>query len=594
MRCCSHGRRPLAGSRPAAVAGLLAATLACSLATAARAQQTDQGSSGGAVGPSLGQSLGEPLVPGMSGSLLQSGPAQAGGLGSSVSLPLVPGTTMRERIGAALGLQAPSTVSQPAVQFTPALSVQQGWTSNALNIPGRADDSAFTTIVTPSFALSADTARVQGNLTYAPSLFLYEPSRGQNQVAQNLSGHAHTILLPETLFLDVSAFAAQQTITGGFGPNGTVVQNRSNTAQDYSFSLSPYLQHRFGDIGTAEIGGAVMQTAQLVPGGTVIAVQPGLPPTAVPGQNATAIEEHVAFTSGEAFGRWLSSAYVSATQDSGTGVFAGAWRNTAAYEAGYAVSRRLTLLGTIGWDDLHYGGVPPVRIDTALWNVGVQLTPNPDSQIIVRYGRKDGIDAPFLAAVYVPSPRTRITANYSVTLSTDQEQLRSDLVNASTDPLGNPVDASTGQPLLAGNNFLGLLTSVYRLQVASLVGTLLLNRDTFQIGVNHQHESALNVAPGSGGAGLLSLQGTYGSLSWQHDVSEVVKAGLYLQYGVSQSESGAFSQSGTVLIGSAQVSYALSPTLSTSLQYSHTQSSFRSPLPGYSVDYVLAGVRKTF
>lgn len=571
---------------------LLLTAFACTLATAARAQEADQG--GGAVGASLGEGSGQPLVPGTGGSLLQSGPAQPGGLGGSSgnTLPALPGQTLGERVNTALGLQAAGQPGQPAVQFTPAIGLQQGWTSNALNTPGVAAQSAFFTLINPSIGVSANTQRLQGGITYAPSIIQYEPNDGQNAVAQNLAGQAHAILIPDTLFVDLSAFASQQTLTGGFGPSTTVLPNSNNTAQDYGFSLSPYLQHRFGGVGVGEVGVALSSTGQLVPGGTVAAPQPGLPAVAIGNQIMTSTQEHVAFKSGDDFGRWLSDAYASATQFGGTGVFVGAYDNTASYEAGYAITRNIVALATIGWDDLYYGGIPPIRINEPLWNVGVQLFPNPDSNIVIRYGRKDGITAAFVNGTYMPTARLRFTANYSVTLSTDQQQLGSDLLNATSDPFGNPVNVQTGQPLLQNNNFLGLLAGVYKLENASLIGSLLYDRDTFQAGFNQQRETPLNTIPG--GVLLGAMTGTFGTLSWSHQMSVAVTTTLSAEYGVNQSAYEGTSFDSTTFVGSAMITYAISPTFHVSLQYTHMDSRYANAVPGFASDTVLAGVNKSF
>ena len=582
-------------SQSAAGALLLAAALCGGLARSAWAQMGDVG--GGASGGGNLPAAGEPAP--SAGSLLQGGPPQPdgfSGFGGSGDLSAVPGQSMRDRINSALGLQqTPSNASQPAWQFVPAVSLQQGWTSNAQGIPGAAvaGQPAYITIVNPSLAVTFDSVRLQGGVAYAPTLTVYEPNRGETSIAQNLSGHAHATLLPDLLFVDLSGVAMQQTITGSLGPTGTLVPSNSNTAQDYSFSLTPYLLHQFGTFGTGELGGSIGETAQLVNSGTFAAVQPGLPPTAIASQHATSTEEHIAFTSGSGFGRWLSQAYISASQESGTGVLDGAFHNTLSYEAGYAITRRAIALATIGWDDLHYAGVPPVNVNSPLWNVGVQFLPNPDSTITLRYGRKDGIDAPFVSAVYTPTARTRLTANYSVTISTDQQQLGNDLAAATLDNTGAQVNANTGQPLLASNNFLGLMTSVYRLEQASITGSLLLDRDTLLLGINHSREKSLNIV-GSSNTQLPDVTGTSGQFSWSHDMSLAVKTTVFLQYGVTESSFGATRQSSDVFVGGAQVAYLLSNTLSATLQYSHTYSTFRSPIPLFSSDFVLAGVRKTF
>jgi len=584
--------RPAASPRrhlPAVAAILLATALCGGLARSAAAQTTGTGGGSDLAGTAATDSTA--LAP-SSGSLLQGGPPQAGGLGGGNNLSNTNGESMRDRIDSALGLGPPSTVEQPAVQFVPAITLLQGWTSNANSVPGASGNAAFTTQIAPSISVNADTRRVQGSFTYAPNFIIYEPSRGENTAAQNLSLHAHTTIVPDAFFVDLSGFAARQTISGGYGPSGTVVQNQSNTSQNYSFSLAPYWLRHAGDIGTVEIGGSVAETAQLVPGGTIVAPAPGLPPTSVQSYSATPTGEHIAFASGEYFGRWLSNAYLTGMQGNGNGVMSGAYRYEALYEAGYAITRRITALASIGWDDIYYGGFPPVRVNSALWNIGAQMTPNPDSQITVRYGRKDGIDAPYVAAVYQLSPRTRITANYSVTLSTDLEQLNNDLLYATTDSFGNPINSFNGQPLLAANNFLGIFTNVYKLTTGSVTGTLLLNRDTFQIGFNHQSQISLNVAE----PGLVAYDstGNYGTLSWQHDLSEVVKAQASVQYGSLEQQTGGISQTATVFAGGAQVSYAISDKLSATLQYSYTSNVYRGPFPGYNVNLILAGLHKTF
>ncbi len=565
-------------------AGLAAATLG--LLPAARAQDA---SGGGGDMPTAGSAAAG------GSSLIDSGPPQPGGLGGSNSSSggagasaLQPGASLRDHIAAALGLQAPGGAGGPAIQFTPSLGVQQSWTDNALNSPPPTR-SAFITAVNPGISISADTERLVGNLSYTPSLIYYEPNVGQNQIAQHLNGNLHATLVPETLFLDLNAFAGQQTLQGGFGPPGTVVLNQSQAVQDYGFTATPYLMHRFGDWGVGELGGTVSQTMQQVPGGIAVTTLPGLPPTIVSNQNMTSTEEHLAFVSGEGFGRWLSNARLSASQFGGTGVLGGGYDNVASYEAGYGITRNFTALATIGWETLHYGGVPPINIDDAIWNVGVQWTPNPDSTITVRYGSSQGITSAFVDASYMPTARTRFTANYSVLLSTDQQQIAGATIN---NPLNNISSPQVGTPLLASSNFLGLLNGVYKIETATATASLLLDRDTFQITLNRLKQTPLNVAV-AGEAAYASL-GTYGTVSWQHDLSQAVNVQTFAQYGVLNSSGGGFNQNTTVLVVSATLTYAISPTLNAQVLLSRTDSGLPPPYPGVTADLVTLGLTKTF
>jgi uncharacterized protein (PEP-CTERM system associated) len=517
---------------------------------------------------------------GLGSSLLQSGPPQAGGTRVG---------DLRDQIAASLGLNQTGDAGAPPIQFTPALQITQEVSSNSPPAAGL-KQTAWITLIQPSLTVSAASERVQGTLVYAPSVQIYETQANQDQVAQNLNGNAHISLLPDRLFLDLNAFAAQQAAAGATGPTNSTVLNRTNSVQTYSFSATPYLRQRLGSFGTVELGGSIGESVQNGQSVTV-ATLPGLPPTVIGSQDDTSTEEHLAFTSGEDFGRTLVNSFVSATQSTGTGVLGGAHRNTASFEGGYAVTREITVLGTIGYDDILYSSAPPVRIDSALWNVGVLLVPNPDSQITLRYGRKDGVDAPFAAASYALTARTRLFANYSQQISTDQEQLSTSLANATVDTLGNAVDPSTGAPLLAASNFFGVQSAVLKFETATVGATLLLDRDSFVLSVNHSRQTPQGLAVGNN---AFSSVGTYGSLQWQHDLREDLTASFALEYGVLDMSTAALSQSSTLFTGTATLAYLITPSLSANLSYSHTDTSYRRPFPDQTGELIAVALRKTF
>jgi uncharacterized protein (PEP-CTERM system associated) len=562
--------------------GLLAATC-CLTAVAAHAQEAETPAAAPAATPAL--------IPPPSGSLLNTMPAQPGGFAGYGGSGLVPGTSLRDQIAQALGLQEPGAAGAPGFVFTPGLLLQQEWISNATNTAG--GNSSFITRITPSIAVSANTSRIVGNFIYAPTAILYEGVSGQNQVAQNLSGNAHITLLPDEVFLDLKAFGTEQSIFGGVGPAGTTQLSRNNAAQTYSASANPYLMHRFDTFGTAEIGGLVGITSQSALSNTPQTVVAGQPVPFTGDQHSLETQEYAAFASGDDFGRWVSNAYARFTQYTGTGVLDGAFQNTVAYEGGYAVTRQLTLLATVGWEDLHYNSIPPVNVNDGLWNVGFRYTPNPDSSILFRYGRQDGLTGPFVQATYAPGARSRLFANYSETLSTDQQQLAQGLASATFDPLGNPTDTTTGAPLLLANNFFGIQTSVYKLEQASFGGTLMLDRDTFLLSVNQQRRKPIGSAPG--GPPPFEDDGTYGAVHWQHDLNEALTLGAYLQYGQLTTTTTTLRQTSDVLVGTATFTWLITTTLSAQALYSHTADLYvSSGAPGLSSNLVMVSMRKTF
>lgn len=569
---------------------LLATTGGCCLAVAlsvpARAQMPDLsgGDSGIATGGSSDSGSG-------GGYQVPATPPQPGGIDAGpTTLPTQSGQSLRDRLSSALGVPFASSPTTPALQFTPGIGVQQGWTSNVFATPGNTAVSAFFTNITPSIAVAADTSRVQLSANYAPNFIIYEPSRNQDTIAQNLSGQAHVTLVPDEFYVDASAFASPQSIAGGYGPPGTVVPNQATTAQSYAFSISPYYAHQFGGTGTITTGVSLSEAAQLLSSNSPAAFQ-GY------NQTSTSTMEFLRLASGEDFGRVLSTVNASGEQSTGTGVLANAYQYTASYQAGYAITHALVALATIGWENLHYSGFPPVNINGPLWNVGAQYTPTPTTSITVRYGRTDGINAAYVNASIAPTARTLITANYSVTLSTDVQQLQSFLPSATTDAAGNLVNAQTGLPLLQNANFMGINDGVYQLQSAVVTASLMLDRDTFQVTFNHQRQIPISSANVS--TGLLAQTGTFGSVSWQHDLSRDVQTSLFVQYGTYSAYSGT-GQSSPSFVGSATVSYALSSTLHAMLQYSYTSESYGFTPTGAITSVpavtsvVLVGLQKTF
>ena len=525
------------------------------------------------------------LVQGGALALLLAVPTQAQEIGS-----------LHEQIAAALA--GPSTA--PPWLIVPAITVRQEWTDNASQTTGSAKPQAsFITVLVPSLAISGATSRVTANVYYAPSLSHYSSVSGQDRVSQNLNATVKLSLIPDQLFLDLRGFAAQQSLGGATAPAGTVALSRQNEVQTYSFSASPYLNHRFGGWGTAQVGVAVSQTSQ----GALAGSQGNSPfvngqSNGLASQDVNTRQEFASFASGENFGRLLSNVNLSASQSSGTGALQGAHRNTASYQAGYAITHGIVALASVGWEDIAYAGVDPLRIDDATWSVGGRLSPRPDSTVTLLYGHQNGVTAASLDASYALTPRTHLYASYLDGVSTDTEQLQNALTNAQLDPLGNPVNAQTGAPVLLTDNFFGVTGTVYRVRNLSVTASWLLDRDAVQATVRHQEQTPIGAAAGIGqvaaGGAAVASQGSYGSLAWEHEVNAALRSNVFFQYGkLSQSFGGGHVDT-DLLVGSAALTYQLSETLSGSLEYSYTSNSYAAQVAGTAANLVVLGVRKSF
>ena len=179
---------------------------------------------------------------------------------------------LRNQLQLVNGLSAPAGGGWTIL---PRIDLQEMLTDNALqvNSPRQADVATF---ITPGISIAGDMPRLQVTFDYAPTVALYARTSGLNALTQQMNGLATVTLVPELAFVDVRAVSGVTSQYGGLGGIGTLGSpagaaataqaaipslagnaeglNRDNEVQTTSFSVSPYLLHRFGDWGTGKLG----------------------------------------------------------------------------------------------------------------------------------------------------------------------------------------------------------------------------------------------------------------------------------------------------------------------------------------------------
>ena len=538
---------------------------------------------GRGVGLALGTLLGIG-VQGSLGAVLAQGVAPA--VGTNVQLGDLRRTFQRAYEG------------QPAIgtrswTVTPSIDLQQTFTDNARGL-GTSDRSGseLITTLTPGIVIQGDTARLRGTLGYAPQLSAYANSPRQNGIAQNLFANGRATIFENLLFLNATAYAAEQSRNGGLGTTANNNVSRNDRVQTTSFSIGPLLQYRFGDIGMAEAGYTYSHLTQT--GRTVAQDTPFAP--ALSNRPTTTKAAHVGFTSGQEFGRLNFGVLARRINYDGTGVLKNAHRNSEVVDLGYAVSRTVTLVGEIGHEDIRYGGITPVRINGLLWSVGVRWNPDPDTRITVRYGRRDGGNSVSFDGITAPTARTRLAGRYSEGVSTGAEDLQNAIAGADLDAFGAPVDRATGTPLVLANNFGGAQGGVSRVRRASLSATLLQEIDVFSLSLQRDERRLLsaNTPAAAGTAGAASATTSLNAiLAWQRELAPGLRGNAAVSYGV-RSAGGGFALTQETLTFSTGVTYAFSETLSARSTYSYTSSSSNRAGFSYAMNLVTIGVHKSF
>ena len=465
------------------------------------------------------------------------------------------------------------------------LGVDGAYSDGVQNLSGTTSPNIYTT-VTPSIGIQGESQRLSGSLFYAPQLQQYLTPASERSISQNLNASGHLTILPELAFIDLRAASGVQSRSGGLGPNGTTVLSPQDQMQTTSLSVAPHLQYRFDTFGQAQLGYTVNKT--VISGTQPAVVSPFVTPQA--NQNLISSTPYFNFNTGEDWGRINGSLAVKHTQNDGQGVLAHSFQNTETVSGAYALSRLWALTGSIGHENIFYGGLQPYRVNDITWSGGTQVTPDPDSTLSVSYGSKNGHPSLSMNAQTKLSSRIRFSAQYGESLGTQAEDLQDSLATSGIDSGGTSVSQTTGEPIGLGSNFNGAQGGLQRSKRASATLSWLLDREAISFTISQYQQSLVsNTVAG----GPNSTSGINGSIAWQHDFSEALQGNVFLQYG-QRSAAGATNASQDTMTAYFSMSYALSETLSSHMTYSYTK--LTSPLPTQSVgqNLFLIGLLKAF
>jgi uncharacterized protein (PEP-CTERM system associated) len=378
----------------------------------------------------------------------------------------------------------------------------------------------------------------------------------------------------------VSAAAPSTFATSG------LAFGKQNRSQALSFSVTPYAEHRFGTTGTGKLGLTLAQSSISNPG-----AGDAIPGTVTSGtQHSLTGELTAQFQTGEDFGRIRDFVLLDARRSEGNGVESGAHSELATNWLGYAVNRAVIPFAELGAEDIFYNTIQHTHIQDAVWELGLVLTPNPDSQLSIGYGHRQGVDGFEARGYYAVSARTRLTFQYTTGLSTDLQQIESQLGLADFDARGNPVNALTGAPLFLGSGVLSVQNALYQTRSLSITASTTLTRDEIALSLQHQSETVVGTAVA--GAGV-SQSGTTASATWTHAVSERTRVGLSGSYTLTSFQTSP-SRNESMVGGSAGITYLLSETLSSVARYTIYERASNYPGRSFAENIVLVGVTKRF
>jgi len=135
-------------------------------------------------------------------------------------------------------------------RFEPNVSASATYTDNANSSATNPQDALILT-VTPGFSLRSEgSRRVQASLQYGLTAVSRFGEDNSNDLYHRLSAVGNAELVEDFLFIDGSANISQELISL-LGPTADAETNDSNRSTVGTYSISPYIQQRFGTFANA-------------------------------------------------------------------------------------------------------------------------------------------------------------------------------------------------------------------------------------------------------------------------------------------------------------------------------------------------------
>ncbi len=472
---------------------------------------------------------------------------------------------------------------------TPRLRLGQVFTDNATLAPRGQEQWDLFSQINPGLSVHGSGARVAADIDYQMQNFVSVRNRDRDSSWNRLKAKGTAELARQWLYLDATGGITQQAISPQERVALSNFYSAGNTANVYTYSLSPYLRHNFGGYvsallrytyGEATYSGQAAASTQL--------------------QRINA-----SLGSGIRFGRmsWgLSYFKEKQKRQSASNLEL----ENAAANVRYPLTSTLNLLAQGGYENNHYVTTRTAVVNGTYWGVGLGWTPNrhfsasalKGSQFETASVRIAPTSRTSLKATYrkrevglnpgrvwsgafgLNTRRTSWTARYSEDTTTVQQLALQQgyLVFHAIDPqTGQPIVDVTGTPVfvLQPIQFLGLTNDVLVRKVASGAVGFKTARTGIRFGVFDERREYQSSGENQ------RTQGINGSWSWRF----ATRTTSLLMTGWQKTDSSTFGDS-RLWYAQETISRRIAPRLTGDVSYRHTSQYGRVRGGGYDANQI--------
>lgn len=356
--------------------------------------------------------------------------------------------------------------------ITPSAGVSEEFTDNSgLSSDNEDRNSDFTTTLSPGLSINGAGGRSSLNLNYNFNQTYYHRKTQADENSNRLSAVGQVELWKRVAFVDFQGSISQVLEDSTAVTSNSISGQNINRTEARSFSVSPLFRHHFGQWVETESRVRLNNTSTQSDNIENTFTQTGT----------------LNITSGRRFALFPWSVVVLDEKTTNNGGEPSERQRRADASLSYVLSRKLTLTGTLGWEDVEDEGLDE-QPSGLTWSAGFTLTPSSRTSLEFSGGFRNDNTNFSLNASHNLSSRTSITANYSDSIETSQSQISNGNSFLGALIFGpNPedvffFDTRTGLPP-TNDTFFGLSESTFRQRRFQLNLSGSRKRNTFNGGI---------------------------------------------------------------------------------------------------------------
>lgn len=371
---------------------------------------------------------------------------------------------------ALIGILLMAAQSANAGEWTvsPFVGVTTTFTDNANGANDDQDRNSDQVLTaSPGVSVSGTGGRVSLNLSYSHNRFLSRQGLSDDSSTNSLSANGRAEVWDQVAFVDLTSSISRVVVDPAQTNTTTDLGNDNNRTTVQTLSIQPFFLHHFGNW---------LETESRTTFNITRTETDEISNTRSTGNTFSA-------NSGRRFSIFTFGGTLNRQKEIREDGAPRSIRTTLDTNYRMRLSRKFSVISSVGWETIDDPSLDeePTGIT---WEVGFSAQPSSRSSIEATVGDRFETTTYGLDASYQISSRSDMSASYSESITTSQEQLNDNLDFLVSDGLGGFIDSRTGTTFDASSSELGFQTSLFKQKVLGLTFSTSRRRGSYSAGLN--------------------------------------------------------------------------------------------------------------